>query len=402
MRKINYLSKKVGIDLNYFLKGGVWLSLSQVSNMLKGFLISIFFANFASMELYGTYSLIITFISLAGIFSFYSYKSALIQSIVKKNYGNYKIILKKVLKLSLLGSLFLIITTGYYYYSNQLEIAIVLLCLSFLFPLFNTSSYYKNYLIGLEEFKKNSIFDLIINIGLTVLVFYLLILESKLFTIFITWILFQIIFQLIFLIKFTKIENKGKVDLENIEYGKKLSYTSGLNSIILHFDNIIISFFLGVEKLAIYLILTLLPNQLKVVFTTLTPMIIPKLVKNDFSKKSLFKQVLKVIFVVLLFIITYSLIAEIFFRTFFNQYYEYWKLSVLYSFSLIVLPYIIIEEYFKAKLDNKLNKINNISAVLNLILLLSLIQFGILGAIIAKIVYRIIILLLGIYYFFYN
>ena len=123
-------SSKVGLDLPYFIKGGFWLSVGQFFGTLKGFILSIVFANLLSKEVFGEYSFAMTVLGIAGVFALPGMGVAVVQAVAKGYEGTYFKALKEVFKWSWLGSLLLLGFSIYEYFYGIYNLMLIFLILS--------------------------------------------------------------------------------------------------------------------------------------------------------------------------------------------------------------------------------------------------------------------------------
>lgn len=401
-KTLKKFSKVFGLDLKYFIGGGFWFLLSHVTVFAKGLLLSILFANFLTKEVYGQYTFILSMLAIAAAFALPGLKPALVQAISRKFDGEYKAVLKQTFIWSTLGSAFLICVAIYGYLQQRELGTMIFLFLALAFPLFNTSQYFKTFFTGKEMYKKLSIMNCIFNIISTIAIATCVILKLNLFFILFATVVSQILINGYFTFFLTKRYIKNdKRDEKNLVYGKKLSFSLGFATFINQLENVIIIWFLGFEALAIYAIISIIPNQFKSLFGVVSPMFIPKLSKTSIGKKDLMKQVGKIFVISLVMVIGYIIISPFIFKFLYAPYQDYTWLSILFSLSIIfILPYLLLEEYFKAKLRNEMNYLYTVPPIVDIISIVILINmFGLLGVVISRIIYRLFLLLYGIYLF---
>lgn len=396
-------SSKAGLDLPYFIKGGFWLSIGQFFGTLKGFTLSIVFANLLSKEVFGEYSFVMTVLCIAGIFALPGMGVAVVQAVAKGYEGTYFRALKEVFKWSWLGSLLLLGFSIYEYFFGRFDVMLIFLILSSIFPFYTISGFYSNLLNGKKRFdiltKLSSFFNIISTILIVVVVFF----TKSVFWISVITVLVQILingyFSLFYVKKFVK---NNEIDEHSIEFGKNISYSQAFSNIANNFDSLIIAYFLGFSSLAIFKIVTLLPDQIKILLNTFTPMLLPKIASQDLSKKELMKHFKKFFLVVVFLILIYWVVAPFIFKWFYIQYYDYVWLSMLYHISFIVMLYILPFNYLiKEKKGDLINKIYNFSAILLMVLsLIGIYFYGLLGAIMARIIYRLFVMIITFLFFF--
>ena len=395
-------SPKFGFDLNYFVKGGVWLSLGQGFNLLKSFILSIVFANILSVGVFGEYSFIMSILGIAGIFALPGMKNAVIQATAKGYDGTYFKAIKQIFNWSWLGSLFLLIFSTYEYCIGSFDMALIFLIVASILPIYSISGFYSAFLNGKKKFnifvKLSSLFNIISTIFIVLAVF----LTQKAFWVVIVTLSIQILVQgfysLIYMKKFIK--NK-KVDIEGIKFGKLTSLSMGFSNIAFRLDNIVVALLLGYEELAIFIIVTAIPNQLKALMNTFTPMMLPKLAAHKkFNSKQVNVLFRKLLFYTSFAIILYIFIAPTIFNVFYPKYSAYIFLSILFNISLLTFANTIFNvNLIRLKKHKIINRINIISSTYLIIGSCVFIYFfGIVGAVINRIIYRGVITGLNIYF----
>ncbi|UXM85386.1 lipopolysaccharide biosynthesis protein [Methanococcus aeolicus] len=397
-------SSKVGLDLPYFIKGGFWLSIGQFFGTLKGFILSIVFANLLSKEVFGEYSFVMTILSIAGIFALPGMGVAVVQAVAKGYEGTYFRALKEVFKWSWLGSLLLLGFSIYEYFYGRFDVMLIFLILSSIFPFYAISGFYPNLLNGKKRFdilaKLSSFFNIISTILIVATVYF----TESVFWIVVITVLVQILingyFSLFYAKKFVK---NNEIDERSIEFGKSISYSQAFSNIANSFDSLIIAYFLGFSDLAIFKIVTLLPNQIKMLANAFSPMLLPKIASKDMGKKDLMKHFKKFFLIVIFLILIYWIGAPFIFKWFYPQYYDYVWLSMIFHLSFISFLSIIPYNYLiKEKKGDYLNKMYFITNFLLIIFTLVFIYYyGLFGAIISRILYRFANLLVSFFFFYY-
>jgi len=383
-------SPRFGLDLNYFVKGGFWLGLDQGFNLFKYFILSILFANFLSKEVYGQYSFVMSVIAIGAIFTLPNLIPAVVQSISRGKDGIYFKAIKKSMLFSLFGSLFMFGASIFCIFTGRDYGSLIFLFLVFLFPFYYSSSYFTSVLIGKEKFKKLAILNVIFSFISLILIGFVVWFKKDLFWIILITVLIKILIHGHYTFFFVKKElNNDFFDNQSLEFGQKTNFSHILMTIASYLENLLIPFFLGFESLAIYAIITLIPNQVKTSFNSLGPLFLPKLSKKESSRKELMGHTLKIILIAIVCIIGYVLVSPFVFKWFYFPYYDYVWLSMLFSLSLIILPYNFLVANIQAKLDvKKINRLNFFNAVFLSVCVLIGLQFGLFGLVISRIVYR--------------
>ena len=395
-------SSKVGLDLPYFIKGGFWLSVGQFFGTLKGFILSIVFANLLSKEVFGEYSFAMTVLGIAGVFALPGMGVAVVQAVAKGYEGTYIKALKEVFKWSWLGSLLLLGFSIYEYFYGIYNLMLIFLILSSIFPFYAISGFYPNLLNGKKRFdilaKLSSFFNVISTISIVVVVFF----TKSVFWIVIITVLVQILingyFSTFHVKKFAK---NNEIDESNIQYGKHISYVKAYGYFSGRFDELVLTYFLGFSELAALKIITLIPDQFRIFIKLLNPMILPKMVSCNTSKNDLKHYFLKFFGVLLFLTVIYIIMAPFIFKYIYPAYYEYVWLSILYHLSFIAYLNILPSNYFLKEKSQYLIKLDYIINTVIILSSLTLIYYyGLYGAIYARIFVRIFSLFLTFYIFY--
>lgn len=398
-----YYSPKLRIDIPYFLKGGVWLALGQISNVLKLFILSFVFANFLSKEIYGQYSFIMAVLGIAAIFSLPGMFNAIIKSVAQGNEGTYFKGLRKVFKWSWLGSLFLLGFSIYGWLIGREFGSVIFLILASVYPFYAISGYYVAFFNGKKLFDIQIKISSIFNIISTILIILAIIISKNVFYIVFTTVFAQILIQGFFSIKLVKnyLENR-ETDKKSLKFGRKTSFSLAFSNFAFRLDLLVVTYFLGFEGLAIYSIITLLPNGLKNLSNIFTPLFLPKLANNKIiSKQEIMTHFKKLMFFSLILVILYYIFAPFIFKYIYPSYLDYVWLSIIFGLSFIVFPSIIINLYFiNSNNYGNINFINNLCSIYLVIGSVSFILFfGLIGAVINRIIYRFLSLITHFYLF---
>lgn len=398
---IDKLSKKLKINLDYIVKSGFWLALSKFSGISKSFILSLIFANVLSKNIYGEYAFIISILAIANIFSLPGMEVAVISAVAKGYDYTYIEALKKIFKYSFLGSAFLFLFAIYEYYLHNIILFFSFLFLSLIFPILSSVSFYPSFLIGKKRFDLLSNFSLIFNIISTLAIGITSYLTKNPFFIIVSNVLCQIVFQGFFTFEIIKKYIKSKhLDKESINFGKSISKSIAFSNIANNIDSLIIVNFLGFKELAIYKVVTLVPNQIKNFANILHPIILPKFSEKNVKKEDVIRYTRKLLPLVVFLIMIYIPLAPIVFKLFYPKYYDYVWLSVLFHLSFIVFLNVIFYNYLiKEGKEKIINRLNFFSSCFLIVLSIFFTYFlGLLGIIFSRIMYRLFVL----FYLAYN
>ena len=103
--RLDKASEFLKTDLLYTLKGGSFLTLGNLTSVAANFALAFFFARLLPKEVYGTYSYILAWISVLGIFALPGMDKAIIQSVSNGFESSFVLGLKKKIQYGFLGTL---------------------------------------------------------------------------------------------------------------------------------------------------------------------------------------------------------------------------------------------------------------------------------------------------------
>ncbi len=401
----SFLSKATvvsGLDMDYFAKGSFWLLSNQAVAVLKGFVLSILFANVLPKEVFGQYSFVMALIAFASVTALPGMGVGVIQAVARGYDGTYFKALKTVFSWAWLGSLFLLGVAIYVYFVGKTDLILIFLVVASIFPFYASSGYFTNFFSGKKRFDIVTKLTVIFNVvSLLMIASAIYFTKDVLIIVFVTvfiQILLQGYYSFFYVRKFIK---SSKVDSKSFLFGKKISLSQAFAVLANRFDDLVVAYFLGFESLAIFKIVTLLPNQIKLVFNSFTPLLLPKMASQNTTKKDLMKHFWKLFVIVILAIVAYVIAAPVIFKWFYPQYAEYVWLSIIYHLSFVVILYILPHNYLmKEKKSSFINLFFSFSSIILIVLSIGLtFIYGLIGAIVARIIYRLFVVLISFYFF---
>jgi len=375
-------------DLKFLYKNSKYKLSLQIIIFVVGFFTSWCFGNFTSSEFYGTYLFIINTTQFFAFLGFNGISQSIIQSVSSGYKYFYITAIKKLIILSLSGTLAIFTYSIVYsvFYEFNLNILISLIFISITFPFLNSVSRYNFYLEGESNFKKEFKYQLI---SYVILVSYLMILIFLTKNIILHFILLRLtnigLYSYFTYKNFKIIKNtfKDKVlDKKALKYGIDLTKYNIITLISSNINNLIVGSFFGPATLAFFTVgkglSTKINSLIKPSFSVLLTRYSQK--NSKMSKKFLF---LLIIGSIILFIGN-ILILPIYLQILFPKYLDSISYGIAYAFILLVTPSnIVLGYYFRGKAQIKIIRNSQIIPdVLTLFLIFPLLMFfGIYGLI---------------------
>jgi len=352
------------IDFFYLIKGGTWLTLGRIINIITAFLLSLAWANWIDKEIFGNYQYILSLVGIISIFSLPEMDIAVTQAVARKLEGSFIRGFKTQLKWGVLGSLSALGIAGYYWIQDNQNLSLSFLIAALFLPLFNASLIYIGFLTGRKLFNVQVRYDAITQLIATAIMILTLffikgfsldvpvyiILCLLVFTYFLSRTLLRTFFLIVTKLKF---QPNKKEDAKTIGFGKRLSFSGVIDVLTGNLDKILLFHYLGAIDLAIYSFAKLVPEQIR--FFLVRPigtMSLPKFSLRP--KKELEKTIFKKIYcwtaLISVFVLVYIILAPFIFNIFFPKYSSAISYSQLYALSVIPLSFPIIGNIFKAKM----------------------------------------------------
>src|SRR3989344_6083401 len=390
----NKTSAFLKTDVIYTLKGGSFLSLGNFFSVAANFTVAFFFARLLPKEIYGTYSYIIAWISVLGVFALTGMDTAVIQS-VSRGFDNSLIIgLKKKIKYGFLGTLAALIISAYYFYSDNQTLSLTFFIGAVFIPFLNSFQIYNAYLVGKKEFKTSAYYAIISQIFIASVLITTIFLTKNIIYIVAAYVLANLLPNLFFFIR-TKVKVKpqfGENDKEISAYGKHLSLINIFSTIASYIDQFLAFHFLGPANLATYAFAIAPPEQVKGFFKGLSDLILPKFSKRseDELKKTMTHKIIILTAFTALVVGTYILLAPLFYKIFFPRYLDAVFLSKIFAISMLnTPPALIIGALTAHKKIKKLYWFNAISPIFQIVILIVLTPlYGLMGLVLARVIAR--------------
>lgn len=389
-------------DLTYLFKGGAWLVLGQVSISGLAFLVSVAFAHFVSKDDYGTYRFLLSIFWSLTAFGLSGIPTALSRAMARDQDGAYW----QALRLSLLGSIpMAVISFGmslYYSVNNNTVLAYGCLVIALLGPLMQAAYLYGAVLEGKKGFKENAVAGILLNLvptlGLTALMFIFKdpigFLAAFLGASVLTGALISV-----YVVKKYRIAHNSERSGEFHLLGLHMSAMNVLFTLSQQADKLLIFHALGPVNLAIYTFAISIPDQLRAILGNLETLSFPKFARRSIHEilPTLARRLWGLTGLIVLLVIAYIIAAPYLFAILFPTYMDSVLLSQIYALSLIPMGHVVPVSILQAHAAKReLYMFNTAIPLLQIgTLWIGITFFGLLGAIVARIITRFATLLLS-------
>ncbi len=393
--KVKRFSNLVELDLAYFIGGGFWLSLSTFFSLIGGIFLSALFARIWPKDAYGQFSFLMSALGFMSLTALPGMGQALTQAVAEGKDGSYKIALRAVAKWSMLGVLLLTLGSVYFFFRQNPNLALATFVSALAFPISSATGLSTSFLTGKKNFKKVAIFSIIFQ--------YSSILATALALCILPTLVWVALFSawstaiagiILTLLAYRDIKH-DVIDPTTASLGTHLSFSQVFTISADYLDRFLIPLLLGFSNNAVYAFAILIPSQLHTFLKVFLSLGQPKI--SNISEKRIFHglwvKALQLEIPIALMVAFYIIIAPIIFKVLYPAYSESATfLSQIFSLGLLYYPGNLFGLGLLKKRKIKSIYIVNItyavSTAASLLILIPL--FGLLGAVLAKLIARIV------------
>ncbi|HUO50620.1 MAG TPA: oligosaccharide flippase family protein [Candidatus Paceibacterota bacterium] len=395
MRLLRWSEQYTRTDMVYLATSGFWLTVGQVGAIIFSLALAIIFGHFATQDTYGNYKYVINIGSLLSALSLSGMGTAVTRASAQKKDG----VLSQGFRLNLQWSFPMVIAglfaSAYYYHAGNTFAGSGIALVSIILPIINSFTLYDQFLIGKREFRLDVLFSvgsLAVTtslIGITLLYF-----SQRAIVLIGMYLLANLATDMLwFWITKRKAQNSEE-DPELLNYSFHLSVMSIVGAIADKIDSIAIFTLLGPAQLAVYSYAIAMPEQIKGVVKNVAAASLPKFAKRPISeiKETIDWRLMQFVAILTVIAAVYVIICPLLFKYLFPVYVASIGYSQLYVLSIVFVAIInvliaILESHQKVK---QLYYATNVAPVI-LIITLPVLTFywGVLGAVVAQIIYRV-------------
>ncbi len=391
---IDRLSRFARTDVRYLVESGFWLYAGQAISLVVALVSALAFANLLDPELYGNYKYILSVTSLLSIFTVSGLASALPRAAAR----GFDESLKAAFALTLRYSPAIMFIAGglgvYYILNGNSTLGTSILIAGAATPIIGAASLFRPYLIGKKEFRLAGILSAIQTTIPPIATIAVVIFSKNVVALVATYFVSSALVTLA-LYHLTKSSHSGNgVDPELAHIGFNVSMINAINTVASKIDDILIFQLLGGSQLATYTFATAIPEQIRGSLKHITSLAVPKFALKD---KETLKRVVKrnsyIIFAFsFLIMVTYVLLSPTIFAYLFPTYNSAVPYSQVYSLTLLT-SLVLASSYFDAQAAVKEKYfLSFVSAfAITTTTVIGVIYAGIWGAIVGRVIARVII-----------
>jgi O-antigen/teichoic acid export membrane protein len=403
-RLLRWSEKYTKTDMVYVGKSGFWLTASQMVGVVISFILSILFAKYLSKDTFGIYKYILSVAGVVSAFSLTGMNTVIVRAVSQGHDGTFEKSLPIQFRWTIVQFLLNILIAFYYFFNSNYAYGVAFLVIAVCGPISTVTNSFASYLQGKQDFKTPSLYGIYSNIiyfaTLAPIIFYSSNFLYLIVGYFVSSACTNTYFCFRTLKKFPK--KNSEIRSEDVTYAKKLSLMTIIGSIAYQIDSIIVYQFLGPVQLAIYSFSIIIPDRIRSILGIITVAALPKLSlqKNTTTSEGIIRKEFQLFFLATILALGYIAVAPFFYKIFFPQYIEAIWYSQLYMLSIFVLPsFISIPSLYAQKKEAALYTINVALPIVKIIVsLVTILLWGILGAIVAKLIHYLLQVTLSGYF----
>lgn len=382
-----------GTDNVYLAKGGFWFTLAQFLGSASSLLLAILFSHFIKKETYGTYQYFLSWGSILALASLTGMSGALTRAVAQGNDRTLFSVLKARLRWGLLGTAAGLAVGGYYLTRSRPDLFWGFAIIGAAFPAMTALSAWVDYAIGKKRFDLHARYNSLETLAAAAALVAAILFHANAITLVAAFALAHLLANgLGYWLTLRRIPPTGGIDAESLRYGRRLTRLDLLTNLATYLDRIIIFTLLGSQETAVYAFAIAPPEQLKGYLKNLHYLALPKVAARPIAeiRPTFFKKYFLMMGIVAGMVGIYVVAAPWLYRLLFPNYLEAIGLSQLFSLSLVttaaVLPSAIFIGHEKYA-ENTRYQLT--TSAVNIVLLAVFVwKWGLLGAVLARIVGR--------------
>lgn len=346
IRRLNdKLSKVLKIDLNYLMRGGTLLSLTQVTSAVFGFFLTFAFARYLDQDVYGIYRYILATYAILVITSLPGLDTAVLETLAKGNHKAYVHSIFIKFKYGFIGTIISIGYGIYHLFTGDIQLFYLFVLVGSFLPFIECLTLYTSVLNAQKRFGFWAFTEVANQLFSTLGLFATMYFTQNIFLLicayFLPYILVRGVITLYIVNNF--IENTN-YDPSYLSYGKAMTWYQIITRGIASLDQMVLFHFMGPAQVAVFSIASAIPTRFQSVLKITGTLAFPKYAQASEHEiaRSLPRKMLIFGAGILFVCISYAIIAPTFFQIFFPKYLEsvsYSQLMMFFVLSGMTYPF---------------------------------------------------------------
>ena len=375
-------------DMVYLFKSGGWVTTSKICTSLGGLVLATAFANLIPPDTYGTYKFLVSAASIIGAFTLSGMGIAVAKAAARGFNSALRHGSLAKLRWSICMAAVGLGAAGYYYLQGNMTLSLGMMMIAVLYPFRSSSSVYESFLKGKKDFRRRSIYAIILEGVQVVSMVTALLLTNQVLWIFLVFLLANTLSSILFYLRTAAAyPQSGESRSDMITYGKHLSFVTIFKRIAKYIDKILVWHYLGGVELAVYAFAELPVSKMRSLAGSIWQTAFPKFSEKDLStlQDTLDYKVLLMAAGFVGVAGVYILTAPFLFDLLFPEYMQSVPLTQFYALGLVLFAGRCYEKVLEAHARTRWIYIvqftSNVVKIVTLLVLLPL--YGVWGAILS-------------------
>lgn len=346
-------------------------------------------ARIVTSETIGIYSFVISITSMMGAIALPGLQNALVGAIATGNEGNYRKSVWMAFSASWTGTAILGAMALWNLAEGNTSLGTSIMIGAATFPLISIAPFYGSYYAGKERWKEATWLWLISAIGAAAGMMAGAYVWKTPEAMMAGYAIGQIATGGVFTLRTLRKTGNGKIDDRAIAFGKHLTAAEAISTLAFYLDSVLVGIHLGFEALALYSFAKIIPEQGKSVTKVVASLAAPRMARMgaDEMRKTVFREWKMLAGGMVCLSGLYIAAAPEIFALLFPAYAEAVPYSQIFSLSMIAFANHLGYQALATRLDGsaimRLNMASGIVTMATLMILLP--QFGLMGAIVARV-----------------
>ena len=395
-------------DMLYVARGGTWVTVGHIGGMALSFLLAVFFANFTSRELYGSYKFVLAAVSVLGALSLSGLSSAAIQAVARGHEGTIGRAMRLQWRWSWILTMAGTAAAVYYTYHSNFTLAISFAAAALTLPLTSTLNIAGGFYAGRKLFREGTLISLFSRVCTVVAVATaFLIWRSVTATVLAYFASTLAGAALTYGYMRYRHHPNHDIDEHAIAFGRHLSFMGIISVAAVQADKLFVFHGAGAAPLALYAFAVAFPEQIRGFMKSFLNIGVPKFSTTppDDLRGSILDKTLRLTAGAILAVAAYWIAAPYLYRIFFPAYLDAVMYSRVYALGLILIPGITLfgVGVFVRRHTPRMYALRLIPDIVALVLAATLIpRYGIWGAVAENTISWSVMFILGAFLFFYE
>ena len=384
---IQWLEHTFKTDVRYALRGGFFLTLSQVTSAVAALALTVAFANLLPVETYGTYRYVLAVYGLLAIASMPGVDTAVLQSVSRGYDSALKTGISTKLRWSLIGTLASFVYAAYHYVNGSLVMGHIFIVVGLALPLMESYSLYISFLNAKKLFRTWVGWDIATQAFSVLALIGAMVATKNIVALVVAYFVPYILMRLL---ATRSVQRRYATEFVGdpglLQYGRSMTLIQVVTRIMASADQIVLYHVLGPAQVAIYSLAMAVPNRIQSVFRSSGLLAFPKFANRTDAEvaQSLPRKMLLFALGIIIICVLYVLLAPFVFSAIFPKYLPslvYSQVAVFFTISAMTYPF---SSYLLAHKKVKENYWLAITSFITKVACLAILVplFGIWGAII--------------------